>query len=180
SVDLQRFEFITDLPLAHQQGTPEPYWLTLSSGTFAPTDLAGNQLEQDFPSVEMTVDPNEFTEHNSGRVIRFTGVDEEPPFGDEITGPLPEWGGQLLYDLSRQLIKPRPVIHFNVVADGSQPIVAAMGPFGPGVQTPLSGLGSRLQTLYRYCDFGWTLTDDSNHNLDVEGAYWSPTEGTVV
>ncbi len=180
SVDLQEFTFLTDLPLAHQEGLSEDYYLTLTEGDRGPIDLAGNPLTETFPSVHMTVDPTEVTQHNNGRVTRFTGLDEEPPFGDDSTGPLPEWGGQLLYDLQRELIRPRPVIHFNAVADRSQPVPKLMTPFTSGVQTPLSGLGSKMQTLWRYCDFGWSLTDTSNHNIDVEGLYWSPAIGSVI
>lgn len=180
SIDLQEFTYLTDLPLGHQEGTAEPYWLTLSSDNNGPSDLAGNELSIPFPSVMMTVEASEITQHNSGRVTRFTGIDEEPPFGDEISGPLPEWGGQLLYDLQRELIKPRPVVHFNAVADRSQPVPKLMTPFPQGVQTPLSGLGSYMQTLWRYCDFGWSLTDTTNHNIDVEGLYWSPAVGAVL
>jgi hypothetical protein len=180
SVDLQEFTFLSDLPLAHQEGTAEPYWLTLTAGDQGPIDLAGNGLFEAFPSIEMSVDPGELTQHNNGRVTRFTGVDEEPPFGDNITGPMPEWGGQHLYDLQRELIKPRPVIRFNSVADRSKPVPKLMTPFPQGVQTPLSGLGSRCQTLWRYCDFGWSLTDSTNHNLDVEGLQWSPAAGAVI
>lgn len=177
SLDLQQFIYMSEQPLAHQQGESESYWLTLSRDKPA-TDLAGNAVEQKFPQIELTVDPTKATENNHGRVTRFTGIDEEEPIGDE-GGPLPEWVGQHLYDLQRELIKPRPVVHFNQVADRSQPVPKLMTPFPPGVQTPLSGLGSKMQTLWRYCDFGWSMTDSSNHNLDVEGIFWSPAEGAV-
>jgi hypothetical protein len=180
SVDLQEFTYLPNLPLAHQSGIGEPYWFSLSTKGVSPTDLAGNSLADAFPQVEMSVDPNEVTQFNGGRVTRFTGVDEEEPFGDQLSGPLPEWTGQLLYDLSRQLIKPRPVVHFNSTADTSKPVPKLMTPFPPGVQTPLSGLGSRMMTVWRYADFGWSLTDASNHNIDVEGLYWSPAQGSIV
>ena len=72
------------------------------------------------------------------------------------------------------------MIHFNEVADDSKPVPKLMTPFPPGVQTPLSGLGSRCQTLWRYCDFGWSLTDTTNHNVDVEGMHWSPASGAPI
>lgn len=180
SIDLQEFTYLSDLPLAHQQGTAESYWLSLTDGEGGPVDLAGNPLSTAFPAVVLTVDPGQVTQHNNGRVTRFTGLDEEPPFGDELTGPLPEWGGQILYDLQRELIQPRPVVRFNSVVDRSQPVPKLMTPFPQGVQTPLSGLGSIMQTVWRYCDFGWSLSDQTNHNLDVEGLYWSPAAGAVI
>lgn len=179
SIDLQEFTFLTDLPLAHNLGAAENYWLSLAIGEEGPVDLAGNELTIPFPSVMMTIDPTEAPQHNSGRVTRFSSVDEEPPFGTPETGPLPEWGGQLLYDLQRKLIKPRPVVHFNAICDRTQPVPKLMTEFPPGVQTPLSGLGSIMQTCWRYCDFGWSLTDATNHNIDVLGLYWSPSAGEV-
>lgn len=180
SLDLQEFTFVPDLPLAHQNGQEESYYLTINTGELGSTDLAGNGLTEALPQVSATVAADEPTEANGGRVSRFTGLDEEEPFGDEISGPLPEWSGQHLYDLKRQLIKPRPVVHFNSVADRSRPVIKLMTPFTVGVQTPLSGLGSKMQTLWRYIDFGFALTDRSTHNLDIEGMYWAPTGGSVV
>ena len=49
--------------------------------------------------------------------------------------------------------------------------------FAPGVQTPLSNLGSKCQLTYRYCDFGFDLFDTAHYNVDVEGLYWSPAGG---
>ncbi len=180
SADLQAFTYAADLPLAHETGTSEAYYLSLASAGTSPTDLAGNPLADEVPQVTMTVDPLLADQRNGGRVSRFADVDEEPPFGDEVTGPLPEWSGQHLYDLTRELIKPRPVVHFNVPADRSQPIINMMTAFGPGVQTPLSGFGSIMQTVWRYPDFGWSLSDTTNLNLDVEGIYWAPSGGDVV
>lgn len=180
SVDLLEFTLFPDLPLAHQEGTAEHYWLNLSAGAEGPTDLAGNPLAAALPAVEMTLDPTEATQHNSGRVTRFRAVDEEPPFGDGAGGPLPEWTGQLLYDLQRELVRPRPVVHFNGVADRSQAVPKLMTPLAQGLQTPLSGFGSKTQALWRHCDFGFSVSDSSNKNLDVEGLYWAPVGGVVV
>jgi hypothetical protein len=180
SVDLLRCTFFPDLPLAHQEGVAEPYWLSLRAGEEGPTDLAGNPLSAPLSAVEMVLDPTEVTQHNSGRVTRFSAVDEEPPFGDLASGPLPEWSGQLLYDLQRELVRPRPVVHFNVAADRSQPVPKLMQPYTQGLQTPLSGFGSKAQVLWRYCDLGFSLTDSNDKNLDVEGLYWSPAGGVVA
>ncbi len=52
--------------------------------------------------------------------------------------------------------------------------------FVGGIQTPLSSLGSKLHTLWRYCDVGFSLTDETNINMDVEGISWAPVGGSVV
>ena len=123
------FNFIPDLNLAHVQGQAEEYYLTLASGDLGPVDLAGNPLPYALPQVMGTIDAEQPSRVNGGAVSRF----------DEASG---EWAGQILYDLQRELIQPRPVVRFNSVADRSQPVPKLMTPFPQGVQTPLSGLGS--------------------------------------
>ena len=39
---------------------------------------------------------------------------------------------------------------------------------------PLSPLGAKVQTVWRYCDFGWRVEDETKHNIDVTGLNWSP------
>lgn len=179
SVDRQGITFKPDLDLAHEFGSSEEYFLTLASGSSGPTDLAGNALQVTLPSILLTVDPQESQQRNGGRVSRFTAQDEEPPIGGAGNDPLPEWSGQHLYDLQRELIRPRPVNRFQAVADRTQGVGALMTPFTTGVQTPLSNLGSKTQTLYRYADFGWSLTDITNINVDVEGISWAPAGGVI-
>jgi hypothetical protein len=180
TLDLQEFTFVPDLPLAHQQFTTEDYFLALVAGDKGPTDLAGNPLAFQLPQIELRLDPQSATQNNGGRVSRFRALDEEPPVGDEDTGPLPEWFGQHLYDLPRELIRPRPVTRFLAIADRTQAVPGLMTPFTQGVQTPLSSLGSKMQTLWRYIDFGLSLTDTTDHNLDVEGMHWSPATGQII
>jgi hypothetical protein len=180
SLNLLEFFFNSDLPLAHEAGEQEPYWFTLATQPFEPTDLAGNGVLEPPPPARFTIDANASPEHNGGRVIRFRSVDEEPPLGSPEEGPIPEWNGQHQFDLMRQLIQPRPVVHWLGLADRSNPVPALMTKFGPGVQTPLSSLGSRMHTVWRYVDFGMSLTDFSQHNIDLEGMYWSPANGQVL
>jgi hypothetical protein len=94
-------------------------------------------------------------------------------------GDRPEMRGQFLYDLNLGRLLPRPVVRSSAIADRTQPVPSIMTAFPAGVQTPLSPLGSKLQTLWRYHDVGYSLLDESNHNIDVEGLAWSPTTGTV-
>lgn len=180
SQDLQSFTFVPDLPLAHLSGEEESYFLNLAEGQLGPSDLAGNGLAFTLPSIECTVDPNATTQLNGGRVTRFTSSDEEPPFGDETIGPRPEWIGQHLFNLEREIILPRPLMRSQAVADRTQPVPSLHTPFAPGVQTPLSGMGSKMQTVWRYCDFAFTLTDNTNANVDIEGVWWSPIGGNVI
>lgn len=179
SLDLQEFTFLPDLPLAHQFGSVESYYLSLTAGELGPTDLAGNEIGSSLPPIEAKVRSTAGTRINGGRVSRFTSQDEEAPFADDDDSNT-EWTGQHLYDLGRQLIRPRPVVRFQGVADREQLTVGIMTAFTPGVQTPLSKFGSKLQTVWRHVDFGFGLLDQSNFNLDVEGLFWSPIGGQVI
>ena len=173
SSDLREFRYVPMLPFAHSTGSAEDYFLTLTTGEEGITDLAGNTLATEFPSVSFTIDPAAPTERNGGVVLRFTEPDEDGN-GD------PEIRGQFLFDAERGLIRPRPVSRFSAVADRTQAVPSVMIPFPQGVQTPLSPLGSRMMTLYRYFDVGFSATDEFNHNIDVEGMAWSPAGGQVV
>ena len=180
TLDLQEFTFAPSLPLAHTFGMSEEYFVTLATGSLGPTDLAGNALAFSLPQITVSLDGDEATQRNGGRVTRFTKPDEEAPFGSTETGTLPEWGGQLFYDLSRELIRPRPVTRYSAYADRSQAVPALMRPITGGIVTPLSPFGSKLQALWRYVDVGFSLTDVTNHNIDIEGLNWAPAGGIVT
>ena len=55
-----------------------------------------------------------------------------------------------------------------------------MTPFVGGVQTPMSPLGSKLHAVWRYCDVGFSHTDETNVNIDIESLAWSPVGSNVV
>ena len=55
-----------------------------------------------------------------------------------------------------------------------------MTQFPPGVVTPLSNFGSKMQTIWRYADCGFSLTDSQNINIDVEGLNWAPAGGVIT
>ena len=179
SLDLSEFRFVPDLPLAHEAGQAESYFLTLAEEQQGPTDLAGNALTQTLPQLEFQLDAEAASVRNGGRVSLFNSADEDPPFGDQL-GPLPEWNGQHLFDLTRGLIRPRPVVHYQATCDAQTPIVSLMVPFARGVQTPLSRLGSKMQSVWRYADVGFSLTTFENMNVDVEGLYWAPASGSAI
>ncbi|MEM9802315.1 MAG: Ig-like domain-containing protein [Planctomycetota bacterium] len=176
SADLREVTFDPDLPLAHQSGTAETYFLTLASELqpFPPRDLAGNVVRP-LPAVDVSIQADLPTLLNGGRVSRYTSIDEEPPFGNS-----PEWGGQFLSDTARQLIRPRPVVRNTVTIDKEQAVVQQMTSFPQGVVTPFSNFGSKMQHVWRYADCGFSLTDLQNVNVDVEGLNWAPAGGSIT
>jgi hypothetical protein len=178
STDLKDFTFTPLLPFAHS-GTQDPYHISLDTSSVGATDLAGNSLAKYLPKIEFSIDETAALEANGGFVMRFNSVDELDPVGT-IEDPIYDFRGQFFYDLARGEIKPRPVLYSAASADRSNPIPSIMIPFPPGLQTPLSPLGSKLQTVWRYVDMGWNVRDESRYNLDVIGVNWSPIAGQVV
>jgi len=181
SADLREFSFVPSLPLDRSIVT-NGYRFALASGSDAPTDLSGNQLDLgDIFRVSFELSAAESNSVSRGFALRFDEVNQLVFNPDDEDNNWPEFrDAQLIYDLSQGAIRPRPVTHFSVAADRDKVIVAAMTPFPQGVQTPLSPLGSKMQTLWRYCDLGFSLSDETNMNIDVEGLAWSPAGGSVV
>ena len=177
SADLRSFTWDhTGVPFNHVSPLSEEYYVTLDSGSQGPTDLAGNPLAFTLPQTSFKIGANEPTvQRNGGFAMRFEEADE---FFDD--GFFELRNGQLLYDPINERILPRPVSRFNVAADRNQPVPSVMTQFIGGIQTPLSSLGSKLHTLWRYCDVGFSLTDETNINMDVEGLAWAPVGGSVV
>lgn len=177
SADLRSVTFVPQQLLAHVNGQSEPYFLRIANeedDAFPPRDLAGNPALR-IPEIAMTVNPQNLTVLNGGRVSRFTSIDEEAPVGAEF-------GGQVLIDLPRQLLRPRPVVTSQVVVDNAQPLMQQMTflPGGVGVITPHTPFGSKLQTLWRYADCSFSLLDQQDHNIDIAGLSWAPTGGGIT
>jgi hypothetical protein len=187
TTDLREFTSTPVLPLTHDPALAPPsnaetYFLQVVGGANGATDLAGNPLETNVPRILFRLDPTAAKQDTNGFALRFESNDEVPTIGGTglpVGAGLPELRGQFLLDPDRQVLKPRPVSHFSLAADRTQAIPAAM-PVAPGVQTPLSRLGSKLQTLWRYCDLGLTLLDEANFNIDVEGINWAPAGGATI
>lgn len=193
SPDLRTFTWNhTEVPFDNYHSTDEgsgntylKYYINLASGADGPTDLAGNPLEASFGQIEFQLDPTEGTQKNGAVALRFASEDE---YGlihtDNPTGQpdgFPELrNGQLLYDFQQQRVLPRPVSRYDVAADRNQPVPSVMTTFVGGIQTPLSPLGSKLHMVWRYCDVGFSLTDETNINVDVEGLSWAPVGASVV
>lgn len=174
STDLREFTFVPRLPLRHVALAAETYYVKLLGGTAGPTDLAGNALTQTLPQVPFTLDPVALARSNGGFALRFSSLDEIGGNG------LQELRGQVQFDFDQGEIRPRPVAHYPGIADRTQSVPSIMQPFAQGVQTPLSGLGSKLQTLWRYCDTGFSIFEEQDTNIDVEGIAWAPAGGVVV
>ncbi|MCI0635760.1 MAG: Ig-like domain-containing protein [Actinobacteria bacterium] len=170
STDLKDYTFTPRLQLAHAPFTSDIYHVRVDG----PTDLAGNDLSNTISPVEFNLDPDQPEVQNGNTVIRFNSPDEVEPVG------LTDLRGQLFFDIERGVITPRPVSFAGYPADRTIPVPSIMVAFLPGVQTPLNPLGSKLQTIWRYCDLGWQVKDETKYNLDVFGLSWSPIGGQVI
>ena len=182
SSDLREFAFVPQLPLDRTQGEPTgTYYFNLTGGQEGPTDLAGNPVDLQTLAIPFVLDSTEPASVNAGVVLRFSTPNEiifNQQDADEGWGEVRQ--GQLLFDFNGGRILPRPVNRFSAAADRDKPVPSVMTVFPPGVQTPLSPLGSKLQALWRYVDVGFSLTDETNYNVDVEGMAWAPVGGSVV
>lgn len=196
SGDLREFNFTPSKNLRHLNATAERYYLGVGRDLSAtpdgtddrlPTDLSGNAIADDLPPVRFNIAQTQAQVLSKGFVLRFESLDEvgNDMFQVGTTQPYlgaldnPEWRGQYLIDPDRGVFKPRPIQHFPVIQDRIWPVTSLHQPFAGGVQTPMSKLGSHLQTIWRYCDVGFSLLDESTMNLDIEGMAWAPAGGSV-
>ena len=177
SADGLEFRFEPSLPLRHTSGLSEQYWVNVPQSTTGPLDLAGNPLASALPAALFTIDPTEPTVSSGNLILRFSSADEIPGTG---TVPTPEVRGQVQVNFVTGELEPRQVARTSIPVDRTQTTLGAMTQTGGGTQTPLSPLGSKMMTLWRYIDVGWVLTDDRTMNMDVEGLSWSPLGGNVV
>lgn len=136
---------------------------------FGISDLAGNTISDLLPQVTFDLDPADPDLGTGSLALRFTSQDEDGNTFHEVRG-------QVVPDYSRGVMLPRAVTRFSAFLDTStqtsvfvQAIPQSLG--GPVVE-PLSRHGSRLQSLWRYTDMGFGLTDDTFLNVDVEGMAW--------
>jgi hypothetical protein len=178
SGDLKEFTYTPLLPFKHDLGAADEYTVRLKD-TDGITDLAGNPPPALPATMKFRLDAAAAPVNNGGIVMGFETLDEIKHPDQNPDGAL-DWRGQYLFDQDRGLLRPRPVVRSAAVADRSQAVPAIMIPFAPGVQTPLAPLGSKLMTVWRYCDVGFSSQDESNHNLDIEGLNWSPIGAQIV
>ena len=174
SSDGQEFRFEPTLPFRHATGSSESLFVNLPKLAAGPFDLAGNPIANALPVVTFTLDPAGAAQNTNALVLRFTT-------GDEIGGTNgPEVRGQIQVNLDTGELDPREVVHFAATIDRTNPVVGAMTVSTTGEQTPIANLGSKLMTLWRYCDAGFQLQDETKFNLDVEGLAWAPRGGAVI
>ncbi len=179
SANLKNYSYRPSLEFEHQSNQAETFNIRLVDGERGPTDLAGNELRDSIPFVEFQLDPSAPEARGGGIVLRFDDINEfDVDDPDQLQGNL-DIRGQFFYDFDRGLIRPRPVTHEQVPHDRTNPVPGKMFPFALPIQTPLTPLGARMTTLWRYCDMGWLVTDESKYNVDVEGLNWAPFQGRV-
>ncbi|HUR28692.1 MAG TPA: Ig-like domain-containing protein [Planctomycetota bacterium] len=178
SLDLKEFTYTPVLGFDRNpspvNGHPagELYRLTVAGGANGVIDLSGKALAATLPAFNFQLAASAPTLGAKGFVFNFNS-------GDQDNNNAPELRGQFLFNLSKGTIRARPVTRFSAVADANQPVVGIMAP-GGALQAPLSNLGSKLMTVYRYHDLGLSLLDDSTLNIDVEGLSWAPSSAVQV
>lgn len=172
SVDLTRADLVPTLPLAHEMGDPTAYRLEVQAGSAGPRDLAGNALRVG-PVAKVRIASAEPSETSGGLVLRFSAPDEVPGTGADLRG-------NVFYDLAKGRVRGRPAAFFSAPVDRTQPVPSLMIPFPSGVQSPLVPLGSKLHGVWRYCDAGWSVRDESKYDVDVVGIAYSPVGGVVI
>jgi hypothetical protein len=171
SIDLRTFTFVPSTVLPRDgEDTPFTVLLRPERGL---TDLAGNSLLDPLPSIEFTLDEDSPAPSSASIVLRLEDTDEIAPSRSDLRG-------NFTYDLTRGTIRPRVPSRASQVVDASVAVLGIMPNFAPGVATPLSPLGSRLMTVWRYADLGWSVRDESHYDLDVEGLCWSPARGEII
>ncbi|MAB81294.1 MAG: hypothetical protein CMJ89_18260 [Planctomycetes bacterium] len=155
-------------PLSHINPQAETYHIRLRGAT----DLAGNALDSQLPFVNFVLDSTAPTALSGGISFRFDSTDE---MGD--TGP--DIRGQVIYQFGTNggRIVPRQPVFASYVADRNQPVPMQQTASPLGVQDPLRPLGSKLQYVWRYADFGWKATDETKYDLDIVGLNWAPLGG---
>jgi len=171
SPGLTQFSFDSTLPLNHLTGLAETFHVRLRGAT----DLSGNELDFSLPFVNFTLDPGAPTSQTGGISLRFDSTDEIGANGPDIRG-------QVLYQFGTNggRIIPRQAIFATEVADRNQPVPGLMTPNTLGVQDPLTPRGSKLQFVWRYCDFDLLVTDETKYDLDIVGLSWSPLQAGVI
>ncbi len=184
SPDLREFRFSPVTDLRHL-GTPpgnigDEYFFNLVGGSNGVTDLAGNGLNQPLPKdLRLVVDSGLPDSETGGFVLNFDEVDEDHNSSDALD-LFPEIRGQFSYDLARGRILPRPVTREARPVDRSGPLFSIMTPTSAPIITPLSPRGSRMQTVWRYADVGFSVLEEGTANIDVEGLSWVPFSGSIA
>jgi len=177
NADLTQFSYSPRRPFPHSAGLSTDLHIELRGAT----DLAGNALRFDLPFIDFELDPLEASQLNGALTLRFNTalLDEYAPSGGAPDNFI-DIRGQYFHDSTRGVLLARPVAFTGWPVDRTNPVPQNMIPLPAGVFTPLTPLGAKIQMLWRYCDMGWDLNDETKFNLDVFGLSWSPVGGLVV
>ena len=170
SPGFDRFNFDSTLPMNHALGVSETFHVRLRGAT----DLAGNALDFQLPFVDFMLDPTADQLTTGGVSMRFDATDELGAAGPDVRG-------QVLYQIDARggRLIPRQPLFGSYVADRSQPVPALQVANPLGVTDPLTPRGSKLQFVWRYCDFDLRATDETKYDLDIVGMSWAPLAGAV-
>ncbi len=168
-------EWTPAVPLHHEQGLSESYYLHFLAGDLGLAGAGGASVGSLPRPIELSLDPSAASVTSGGHVTRFVQADEYLPMGGAT-----EWGGSLVYDPEAEAITPRPVTRFSAQVDPFQPIVSLMTPFLSGVQSPMNALGAKTQVMWRYADMGFEVQDPTLVDIDVEGLAWAPSDNQVI
>ncbi len=208
SSDLTRYTFQPRLPLRHATAQTETYRLSIGVGTDGVLDLSGNALDTTLrdglgalPAFQIAA--TQVPIESRSVSLQFSSTDEDALPTDPPGAP--EFRGQLIYDLLNSRIRPRSVARVSGVFESQTPSAQRMP--GPDViarppllqpngsiigiaMNPLTRLGARTMTVWRYLDMGMSVAidwdaptqsfDDDTFNLDVEGLWWSPSSAGVL
>ncbi len=208
SADLTRYTFQPRVPLRHAAGQTETYRLALGVGTDGVLDLSGNPIGTPFrdglgalPAFQIASTQTPIESRSVS--LQFASTDEDALPTDPPGAP--EFRGQLIYDLLNSRIRPRSVARVSGVFESQSPSARRMP--GPDVidrapllqpngsiigiaMNPLTRLGARTMTVWRYLDMGMGVAtgfggpslsfDDDTFNMDVEGLWWSPSSAGVL
>ncbi len=183
SPDRQEFRYRPTVPLDNSVDAAETYYFNLVGGGVGASDLGGNPLENVFPAdLEYFLDPTLNPVQSGGIVLRFNELSEQV----EINGG-PELRlntGQVFLEADRGVIRPREVVRSSHALERIPSHIYGLAVPGNGTvlggsNTPLIPNGSRMMTSWRYVDMGFSLFDESFHNIDVEGLSWATFPGTA-
>lgn len=184
SADARDFRFVQTVPFRHIAGNAEDFFVSLNEQAGV-VDLAGNDLAINFPTVEFLIEPSAATQRTTGKSFRFANFFEEENVGkfiDDDRNGEQDLRGQIVWDLTRQIIAPRPVDRFSQTIDRNQGVPGWMtanastltGGLLGTAQEPLNPLGCKLMHLWRYFDMGLDVVDEAFTNIDVEHVNWAP------
>ncbi|MFT5289880.1 MAG: hypothetical protein ACI82F_001951, partial [Planctomycetota bacterium] len=175
---LREVELVPVVSLLHAGGGAEPWRIPIDEVSDGLRDLAGNELARAPDAIRFTLDPSAPASNAGGVVLRLKSNNEYNEFDQGVS--YQDLRGHIVLDVESGIATPRPVQRQAWPVDQSQFLPSQMFALPVSIQEPLVPLGSKLQTLWRYADLGWLITDETRVDLDVEGISWAPFAGSIV